>query len=209
MPLGETIGIVYLSPFLVLLLAFPLLGERVPVLGWVGATIGFAGVLLIVRPGTALDPMGVFFAFSNALLSSVYALLTRFLTRTESTTSLMFHTAWVGALIFVVLAIPALGGFHPTLLDFGLMVALGSLMTLGHFLFTAAYREAPASLVAPVTYLHLVWAGGLGWLVFAHIPDALSIVGMAMVALAGAGVALNAHLQRRRAPETLTPPMEV
>jgi len=207
--LGETIGIIYLSPFLVLLLAFPLLGERVPVLGWVGAALGFAGVLLIVRPGSVLDPIGVLFALSNAVLSTVYALLTRLLTRTESTTSMMFHTAWIGALIFVVLAIPYASGFAPTLIDLGLMVCLGTLMAIGHFLFTAAYREAPASLVAPVTYLHLVWAGGLGWIVFSHIPDPLSIAGMAMVAVAGAGVALNAHLQRRRDAAALAPPMDV
>jgi drug/metabolite transporter (DMT)-like permease len=214
MPLGETIAIIYLSPFLVMLLAFPLLGERVPALGWVGAAVGFAGVLLVVRPGAALDPMGVLFALSNAILSTGYSLLTRLLTRTETTTSMLFHTAWVGAAIFVVLAIPSLNGFAPSAVDIGLMVLLGALMTVGHFLFTAAYREAPASLVAPVTYLHLVWAGGLGWIVFSHIPDPLSIAGMVLVAAAGAGVALNAHLQRRRSVAAAevtppTPPMEV
>ena len=69
---------------------------------------------------------------------------------------------------------------------------LGMLATLGHYLFTAAYREAPASMLAPVTYLHLFWASGLGWLVFDHVPDALSIAGMALVCAAGVGVALTA-----------------
>lgn len=207
MPLGETISIIYLSPFLVMMLAFPLLGERVPVVGWLGAALGFAGVLLIVRPGAALDPMGIIFALSNAGLSTVYALLTRLLARTETTSSMMFHTAWIGAAIFVVLALPSLGAFAPSQLDVALMVMLGALMTIGHFLFTAAYREAPASLLAPVSYLHLAWAGGLGWIVFGHIPDAVSIAGMALVMVAGAGVALNAHLERRSwARATALPP---
>lgn len=209
MPIGETVAIIYLSPFIVMMLAFPLLGERVPALGWVGVAVGFLGVLLIVRPGGNLHPLGVAFALSNTVLATIYALLTRLLARTETTTSMMFHVAWIGAAIFVVLAIPSLGSFAPPPLDLLMMVGLGSLMTVGHFLFTAAYREAPASLLAPVSYLHLVWAGGLGWVVFSHIPDALSITGMALVAVAGAGVALNAHLQHRRAAEALTPPMEV
>ena len=198
MPVGETVAIIYLAPFAVMLLAVPLLGERVSTVGWAGAALGFVGVLLIVRPGGSLDPLGVFFALVNAGLATAYHLLTRLLSRTETTTSMLFHTAWVGAVIFCVMAIPSLHGFAPSVSDVGLMALLGALMTIGHFLFTAAYREAPASLLAPVNYLHLVWAGGLGWLVFAHIPDGWSLLGMAMVTAAGVAVALNSHLQHRR-----------
>ena len=198
MPVGETVAIIYLAPFAVMLLAVPLLGERVSTVGWAGAAFGFVGVLLIARPGGSLDPTGVFFAVVNAGLATAYHLLTRLLSRTETTISMLFHTAWVGALIFCVLAIPSLDGFTPALSDAGLMTLLGALTTVGHFLFTAAYREAPASLLAPVNYLHLVWAGGLGWLVFAHVPDSWSLLGMAMVTAAGVAVALNSHLQQRR-----------
>lgn len=67
----------------------------------------------------------------------------------------------------------------------------GALATAGHFLFTAAYREAPASLLAPVNYLHLVWATMLGWAAFAHIPDSISQIGMALVVAAGVTVAIR------------------
>jgi drug/metabolite transporter (DMT)-like permease len=198
MPVGETVAIIYVAPFAVMLLAVPLLGERVSPVGWAGAALGFVGVLLIVRPGGNLDPLGVFFALVNAGLATAYHLLTRLLSRTETTTSMLFHTAWVGALIFCVMAIPSLERFAPTEFDIGLMTLLGALMAIGHFLFTAAYREAPASLLAPVNYLHLVWAGGLGWLIFSHVPERWSLLGMGMVAAAGIAVALNAHLQQRR-----------
>jgi drug/metabolite transporter (DMT)-like permease len=199
MPVGETVAIIYLSPFAVMLLASPLLGEKVSTVGWAGAAFGFAGVLLIARPGGNLDPTGVVFALLNAALATAYHLLTRLLSRTETTVSLLFHTAWVGAAIFCALAIPDVGGFAPVPADIALMIILGGLATAGHFLFTAAYREAPASLLAPVNYLHLVWAGGLGWLVFGHLPDAWSIAGMALVAGAGAAVALNSHFEQRKA----------
>jgi drug/metabolite transporter (DMT)-like permease len=72
------------------------------------------------------------------------------------------------------------------------MGLLGALATVGHFLFTAAYREADASLLAPVNYLHLVWAALLGAVVFGHVPDLITMGGMAMVAGAGVAVALRA-----------------
>lgn len=198
MPVGETVAIIYLAPFLVMLLAIPLLGERVSAIGWAGAAFGFAGVLMIVRPGGSLDALGVTFALVNAGLAAAYHLLTRLGSRTETTLAMMFHTAWIGAAIFSLLSLPSLGSIAPSALDIGLMVLLGAVMTLGHFLFTAAYREAPASLLAPVNYLHLLWSSGLGWLVFGHLPDGWSLAGMALVAAAGAAVAVNTHLVQRR-----------
>lgn len=210
MPVGETVAIIYLAPFAVMLLAAPLLGERVSTAGWAGAVFGFVGVLLIVRPGGSLDPLGVTFAIVNAGLATAYHLLTRLLSRTETTVSMLFHTAWVGAAIFCVLAVPSLEDFAPPALDISLMVLLGGLMTLGHFLFTAAYREAPASLLAPVNYLHLVWASGLGWLVFGHVPESWSLAGIATVAAAGAAVAFTSHREQRksRAAAAATSPLE-
>ena len=202
MPVGETVAIIYLAPFAVMALSVPLLGERVSSIGWAGAAIGFLGVLLIVRPGGSLDPLGVGIALVNAALATAYHLLTRLLSRTETTVSMLFHSSWVGALIFCILAVPDLPGFAPSPIDIGLMLALGCLMTLGHYLFTAAYRQAPASLLAPVNYLHLVWSSGLGWLVFGHAPEGLSLLGIVLVALAGAGIAVHAHLRQRSSSAT-------
>ena len=196
MPVGETVAIVYLSPFAVMLIAVPLFGEKVGLVGWLGAAAGFLGVLLILRPGAGLDPVGAGLALITAAASTVYHLLSRVLARTEQTIALLFHTALIGALVFGVMLIWAWDGTLPTLPDFVMMLALGVLATGGHALFTSAYREAPASLLAPVNYLHLVWAALLGWLVFAHLPDAVTIVGMVLVTAAGAGIALRSHFER-------------
>lgn len=196
MPVGETVAIIYLAPFIVMMLAVPLLGEKVSLAGWLGAGLGFAGVLLIMRPGTGLDPVGVGFALINAGLAAAYHLLSRVLARTETTIAMLFHTALVGTVIFGAMLLWTGLGPMPSGFDWLLLLALGSLATLGHFLFTAAYREAPASLLAPVNYMHLVWAGILGWLVFNHVPDALTLCGMALVAVAGVGVAVRAQFAR-------------
>ena len=196
MPVGEAVAIVYLSPFAVMMLAIPLLGEKVSRAGWLGAAIGFSGVLLIVRPGAGLDPVGVLFALGCAAGSTAYHLMTRYLATSESTVALLFHTAIVGTLVFGLLSLGSLDGVHITLRELGLMVVLGGLYTLGHFVFTAAYREAPASMLAPVNYVHVFWAGGLGWLAFGHVPDLWSTVGMALVCISGVIVSLWAYGSR-------------
>ncbi|MBC7738122.1 MAG: DMT family transporter [Candidatus Saccharibacteria bacterium] len=197
MPVGETVAIVYLAPILVMLLAGLVLGETVPLAGWIGAAVGFAGVLVIVRPGAGLDPWGVTLCLINAGLGTAYHLLTKVLGRTETMAAMLFYTALSGAVVFWTMV--GVGGVQvwPGWRDLALMGLLGALATVGHFLFTAAYREAPASLLAPVNYLHLVWAATLGAVVFGHVPDGITLAGMAMVAGAGVAVALRAQFGPR------------
>jgi drug/metabolite transporter (DMT)-like permease len=201
MPVGETVAIVYIAPILVMILAATLLGEKVSIAGWTGAVLGFLGVLLIMRPGAGLDPIGVAFALINAVFGAGYHLLTRVLSKTETTVALLVNTAMVGTVAFgTILLFTGLGPL-PIGWDWAFLLGLGGLATVGHFMFTAAYREAPASLLAPVNYMHLVWAGILGWIVFDHAPDAISILGMALVAVAGIAVALRAGFAKPQPAE--------
>ena len=199
MPVGETIAIMYLSPIAVMLLAIPLLGERVSPFGWGLAMLGFSGVLLILRPGAGLDPVGVLFALANAGCATAFHLLSRILSRTETAIAMLFNATVVGAVVFSLAAIPTLSGTLPGPADLGLMVLLGVFATTGHFLLSVAYSTAPASLIAPVNYMHLVWAAFLGWIVFDHLPDDLSLFGMAMVTASGVALALRSHMNSRAA----------
>ena len=197
MPVGETVAIIYLAPFAVMLLAVPMLGERVPLAGWIGAIVGFIGVLLIVRPGSGLDPVGVGFAVLAAAATVAYVLLSRLLARTETTISLLFYSALIGTAVFGAM-LPWVWDVVrlPNAQNTMLLLLLGGLSTAGHALFTAAYREAPASLLAPVNYLHVVWAGIFGWVVFGHFPDPLTVLGMTLVIAAGMTVAVRTHFSK-------------
>jgi drug/metabolite transporter (DMT)-like permease len=197
MPVAETVSIIYLAPFGVLLLSKPVLGEEVSWLGWLAAVAGFAGILLIGRPGGGLDPWGLTFALITATLTVVYVLLSRVLAKSESTMALLFYSAVVGGVAFGVMLPWTFTGPTPGITDIVLFASIGALSLLGHTLFTSAYRQAPASLLAPVNYMHIAWAGGLGWLIFNHIPDAWSLAGMAIVALSGSGIALHTHFTRQ------------
>jgi len=120
-----------------------------------------------------------------------YQLLSRVLAASENTFALLFYTALAGSILYG-LAMPWLIEDHaPDMLEAALFAGLGVMGGLGHFLFTAAFRDAPASLLAPLNYLQLLWAGLLGYLVFGHVPGAVSLFGMALIAGSGVLVALK------------------
>ncbi|MDZ4087299.1 MAG: DMT family transporter [Tabrizicola sp.] len=195
MPVAETVAIIYITPVLLMLASGPILGEKVSPLGWLCAALGFMGVLLIARPGSGLDTWGVILCLINAVLGTGYHLLTRILTRTETTMSLLFHTALVGSVLSVTATLIVGGEVMPTLPDIGLILIYGTCATVGHLLLTTAYREAPASTLAPINYTHIAFATLLGWLVFQQLPDALGFTGMALIAIAGLLAAWRASSQ--------------
>ena len=185
MPVAETIAVVFLAPFAVTLLAGPLLGEKVQPISWIAAAGGLIGVLMIVRPGSGLDPLGVVFAGMTAAGSVVYNMLSRSLARTETSWSMMFWTALVGTVIFTALTAGHGDFVMPRGWDIGALAAMGALSLVGHLLFTQAFRYAPASSLSPVNYLQLVWSGLLGLAVFGHMPDPWALAGMGLIAVSG------------------------
>jgi drug/metabolite transporter (DMT)-like permease len=207
MPVGEAIAIIYLAPFGVILTGWLLLGETVRPATWVACLTAFAGVLLIARPGAGLAPLGVFLTLVNVIPAIAYHILSRHLSATETTSALVTWTALMGTLTFGALLPWTLPGFSPGLADSLLIATMALTATFGHILFTRAFAHAPASLLAPFNYSHLVWAGLLGLIIFGHLPDALSLAGMALVALAGAGAALATHSERQRNLR-VTPPTQ-
>lgn len=196
MPVPESVSIVFLSPMLVVLVAGPVLGEKVAAASVVAAVVGFAGVLLIVRPGGGLDPYGVIFVLIAVTTSVVYYLLSRVLARTESTLSMLFYTALVGSICFGATLPWSWSGPVPDWQTVAMFASQGVATGLGHYLFTAAHREATASLLAPVGYMQLLWVGLLSWLIFGHVPDTLTIAGMGLVTLAGVSIAMISARKR-------------
>lgn len=199
MPVAETTAILFVSPLLVVLMAGPLLGERVGRFEWAASVLGFIGLLFIARPGGELDPRGVAFALCGAAVMTAYQLLSRLLAATESTLAMLFYTALVGSVLFGC-ALPWFWeGPFPPWRHALLFLLVGASGGMGHFLFTAAYRQAEASALASLVYVQLLWAGLLGWLVFGHVPDGMSLLGMTVVAVCGAAVGLKSRLAPRTA----------
>lgn len=196
-PVAEATAVLFVAPLLVVMMAGPVLRERVGAAGWASVGAGFVGILLIARPGGSLDAAGVALAFGAASMTAAYQLLSRLLAGTETTLAMLFYTALVGAVVFGSTVPFSWAGAQPPARDVALLASLGVLGGVGHFLFTAAHRHAAASALAPLQYSQLVWVGLLGWLVFGHVPPGLAIAGMVVVAAAGATVAVRSRLAAR------------
>ncbi len=194
MPLPEASSIAFMAPLLVTVLAGPMLHERVERRTWLGLLAGFAGVLMIVRPGGGLFTWVAVFPLASACLMAVYQLLTRKLAGRDRPLTTLFYPAIVGTVV-VPIAFPFAFQMPGQPLHFALFVAIGFMGGLGHFFLIRAYDHAPASMLGPFMYSQLAMAIFLGWLVFGHLPDGFSLAGMAVIAGSGLMLALS---HRRR-----------
>ncbi|WP_309683483.1 DMT family transporter [Polaromonas sp.] len=202
MPVGEFTAIVMITPLVITLLAALTLGERVSWLRWALVVGGFAGTLVIIRPGdesfdwTLLLPLGL------VICNSWFQILTSRLARTEDPLTMHFYTGWVGTLI-ASLALP----FVWTALDSWTLWAglaiMGLMGTAGHFMMILAYGRAPASTLTPFLYAQIGFAMLGGWLAFSHVPDQWSLLGIAAIAVCGAA---GAWLAVRESRVAIQPP---
>lgn len=190
MPLAEVTSVQFLAPLLVTLLAGPILGEKIGLVRTLCVLAGFVGVLLIVRPGRDLDPLGLVFVFLAAFGNACYQMLSRLLGPSERPVVMLYYSALVGFICMSLMMPWYWQDKWPVGFDLLLLISLGMVGGVGHLLFTFAYRDTPASTLAPITYLQLFWAGLMGWLVFGYIPTGLTLLGMLIIACSGAAVAV-------------------
>lgn len=188
LPLAEASSITFLAPTFVVLLSWPLLHERATRARQIASTIGFAGILILLRPGSAVLQPAVLLLIGAALANALYQLLTRRLLD-ESPYTTLFYSAIVGTLALTVALPFSIDVAHLVSVGIGPLALLGVLAGLGHYAMTNAYLSAPASLLTPFTYLQIVWATAFGYLLFDQHPDALSGLGMAIVVTSGAALA--------------------
>jgi drug/metabolite transporter (DMT)-like permease len=195
MPLAEATALLFVTPLFVTLLAGPLLGEQVGRLRWLAVAVGFAGTLLIARPGSDLSVPGVALSLAAAGCYAFYQVQTRILSPGESSVTMLFYTALMGTVV-MSLGLPWFwSGPWPDLADALLIASLGLYGGTGHFLLIHAFRHTTASTLSTVQYAQLIWATLLGWLFYDQLPDATSAIGMTIVAGSGLAVALA---ERRR-----------
>ncbi len=183
LPLAEAAAITFVAPVLVSALSGPMLGERVTGRQWVAVTLGFVGVLVIIRPGGGLLTVAAVFPLITALLFALYQIMTRKLAGRENPFTTLFFTALVGTLA-ASLALPFTWK-TPTLTQAALMVAIGCLGGFGHFLLIRAVGIASPTALAPYLYTQLVWSTLLAYIVFREFPDSVSLLGMLVIVLAG------------------------
>lgn len=196
LPLAEASAIGFVTPLLVTAFSALLLGERVGPRRWTAVAVGFVGVLLIVRPGGLPLTFAVALPLCMSLCYSLYQIVTRRISGGEDPYVSLFYTAVVGTVVMAA-ALP-FGWETPALHHVPLILATGFLGGLGHLLMIQALGRAPASALAPFTYSQLIWVTLLGFVVFGDFPDAVSVLGMCVIAGSGLYIAYR-EAQLRKA----------
>lgn len=178
--LDEALSIIFTFPFIVAISAGPMLGEWIGWRRWSAIGVGFAGVLLITRPGFGGMHPAAFISLAATICYGLYAVTTRIVSRTDANQTSLFYGNFVGAL-FMLPFIPFVWQAPANWLVTLLLVGTGVLGSLGHFCLIAGHKLAPASVLSPFIYTQLIWVVILGYLVFDHVPTIWTMAGAAVV----------------------------
>jgi drug/metabolite transporter (DMT)-like permease len=195
MPVGEFTAIVMITPLAVTLLAVLWLGERIEPRRWLLVFGGFAGALMVVRPGGGVVGWASLLPLLMVFIYAWFQILTSRLTRTEDPWTVHFYTGWVGALGASVV-LPFAWTTIPDVATFLQLMFIGLMGAIGHFLLILAYARAPASTLTPYLYGQIAFAMLCGWVVFGHVPGSLELAGIALIVGCGASASVWASRER-------------
>lgn len=196
LPVGEFTAIVMIAPLVVTLLAATLLKEHVSPLRWMLVAGGFAGTLVIIRPGGEAFGWASLLPLALVASNACFQVLTSKLARTEDPITMHLYTGWTGTLLSA-LALPFVWTSLPDPWLWAALCFMGLTATVGHFMLILAFYRAPASTLTPYLYSQIGFAMLGGVLVFSHLPDHLSLVGIGMIAVCGAAGAWLTVRERR------------
>ncbi|AMX96445.1 DMT family transporter [Mesorhizobium ciceri] len=183
-PLAESYALIFLAPLCVTILSTVILKEKVGPWRWLAVVAGFAGVMLVVRPGFRELNLGHLAAFGVAFLAATSVILMRSLAQQEKRTTMLGVLVGYG-LLFNGIGAAATSFTVPDGKQLLWLAAAGAFTAGGQFLQLLAMKYAPANRVAPTHYSQIAWAVILGALFFQEYPDGLSLVGLAVVGGAG------------------------
>ena len=208
MPLADALAIVFVAPFIVLLVGKFYLGEDVGPRRVGAAIVGFVGVLFVIQPSFAAFGAVALFPLGTAVGFALYVLVTRGLSRRIHPVTLQFHTGLIASLLCLPVILMA-RGTESELLDpvwpegiaWLWLLGVGFFATLSHMMMTYALSLAPSATLAPLQYLELPVATLLGYLVFRDFPNALTLTGIAIII--GAGLYMI-HRERVTARQLIT-----
>jgi len=179
MPLADAITIGFAAPLFMTILSVPLLKERVGPRRWTAVLLGFVGVVIVLQPSGAGYGLPSLYALGSALAFALLIIATRVLTATETVPCLMFWNSGIVASVMLVLMLPEWR--TPTgwgIWAFALSAGIGAVAQL---LITEAFRLGEVSLLAPIQYTSLLWAGFFGYLIFDNVPTTTTLIGAAVI----------------------------
>ncbi|MEK9968193.1 MAG: DMT family transporter [Ferrovibrio sp.] len=202
LPLAEVTAIAFAAPIFIACLSVWLLQERVGLHRWSAIVVGFVGMIVIIRPGAGGMETAALLVVAATALYSLSIIQIRRLSRTEPSATIAFWFSGFCAAI-TGLALPFFW-VTPTWGDLLLLAATGVIGGLAQLFMTRAYGLAPASVVAPFDYTHLLWSVGIGWYVWGDFPDAQTRIGCAIVIASGLYILYRETVKRAPVPAIVT-----
>ncbi|WP_366554730.1 DMT family transporter [Aquibaculum sediminis] len=196
LPLAEATALIFAAPIFITALSVPLLGEAVGWRRWGAVLLGFIGVLIIVQPGGEAFQAASLLPVAAAFLYAIFMMSARWLGPGESMWTMMLYVVLFPMIYSAPFALQAWELVHTPDLWFFLAIAVCG--NLGITLIGQAFRSAPAAVVAPFDYTALIWATGLGWLIWGDIPQSWTIVGALVIMASGIIIVLREAAQDKR-----------
>ncbi|MCB1839818.1 MAG: DMT family transporter [Alphaproteobacteria bacterium] len=186
LPLATAYTVLFLTPFLITMLAIPIYGERVRVKHWLIIALGFSGILVAFPPGFSDFNPWAAAAFAATFFIATLGLLARKLGPEETVLSLSFYPSLFATLVFLPLALSI--GVAPSLADLPIFIMGGTMVTGGLSCIGHAFRVSRYAVVSPFNYLQMIWALIFGAVLFRDAPEANMLLGAAIII--GSGIAL-------------------
>lgn len=198
LPLGDAVALQFTMPFFTIILAVVLLGEKADGQVWAAMAVGFAGALIVIRPGFVELDMAALLVLASAVLYAATLTVIKILSRTDAVSLTTFYMQLLTAILSLV---PMLFYWRtPTLAQVPWLLAIGVMGVLTHYLLACAVSVAEASVVMPVDFLRLPFSAACGYVLFSQVPDPWSWAGAAIIFAAAYHVTWReARLARRAA----------
>lgn len=194
LPLPEVTAIRFVTPILMVVLAALILGERFRFVRIAAVMLGFVGVIIIVAPRLSVglgstEALGVLLTLGSACLAAFAQVFVKGMAGKESTTAIVFWFSATSTLLSLV-TIP-FGWVWPNGYELTLLIGAGIVGGLGQVLLTSSYRFAEAGVLAPFTYVSILWSVLIGYVWFSEVPTLGMLVGAALVICAGVIIVLR------------------
>jgi drug/metabolite transporter (DMT)-like permease len=196
LPMADASALSFVSPAFITAASVLFLREQVGVHRWAATLVGLVGVLIVIRPGTGALQFAALYPIGSAACWAVAMIATRMIGGQDRSETTLLWSAAVGLLLLTI-GLP-FAFVPPSWGEIGLGLCLGLAASTGQYLLILAYRRATASVLAPFSYIQLLFSGTLGYLVFGSVPDATAFLGAAVII--GSGLYI-VHRERVRARE--------
>ncbi len=202
MPLADVLAFYMAAPIYVAVASHLFLGEKVGWRRWLAILIGFAGVLVALRPSPDSLSLASLFAVAGSLSFGLLLVLNRVLRGTSDATLVTWQTA--GALLIGAAMMAVMGDWvTPTAFELGATLLLGIVSCVAHLLITRGLKLAPASTLAPLQYSLLLWGVVFGYLFFGDVPAANIWIGSGIIVLAGLFIFHRQNVKAEVPPESV------